>query len=139
MNILHYFLKPKKANKSVFIVEDNPIYARSLEQFIRRSFPEIEEISIFPVSESAILELKKNPGLIIMDHYLNSRYHDAVTGLDAIREIKSRKPGIPIMLLSAQDDISIAVEATQKYDCHYIRKNDDAFNRVQEYLHEVFK
>jgi DNA-binding NarL/FixJ family response regulator len=120
-------------------VEDNRAYARSLEQFIRNSFNDIHEIKIYPVGEAAIMDLKNEPSIIIMDHYLNSKYQDAVSGLDAIREIKSKMPEVPIMLLSAQEDIGVAIEATQKYECRYIKKNELAFVKVQEYLQEIWK
>ena len=139
MKFFNYFFKRKKRSKTIFIVEDNQVYAKALERFIRQSFPQVEEIKIFPAGEAAIMELKKNPCIIIMDHYLNSKYEDAASGLDAVREIKAKKPKIPIMLLSAQEDIGIAVEAAQKYNCRYIKKNAEAFGRVQEYLTKVLR
>jgi DNA-binding NtrC family response regulator len=139
MKFFKYFFRSKARRKTVFIVEDNRSYARSLEQFIRNNFNDVHEIKVYPVSEAAIMDLTKKPSIIIMDHYLNSKYHDAVSGLEAIREIKSKMPKVPIMLLSAQEDIGIAVEATQKYECRYVKKNELAFTKVQEYLHEIWK
>ncbi|MGZ4089695.1 MAG: response regulator [Bacteroidia bacterium] len=117
--------------KKIFIVEDNPTYAKALELFIKQNFPDLKEVKTFPVGEVALMELeKRNPSVIVMDYFLDGKFYDAETGLQAIRNIKEKKPSANIILLSSQGEINVALEATRKYKCHYVKKDDHAFEKV---------
>jgi two-component system, OmpR family, response regulator len=141
MRIINYIFKPTippKETGPVFIVEDNISYAQALQVFIKSNFPHLNEVKIFPVGEIAELELEKNPSLIIMDYFLNSKYDDAENGLEAVKHIRAKRPETNIMLLSSQDDVAVALEATKKYKCHYIKKDETAFGKVEEYMRKLF-
>ena len=43
-------------DKIIFIVDDNEIYARSLQAFIQNRFPEIIEVKIFSIGEMCLME-----------------------------------------------------------------------------------
>jgi len=140
MSFLNYIFKTKKPtprSKTVFIVEDNSTYAQALKIFLKSNFPELQEVKIFPVGEVAEMELDQDPAVIIMDYFLDSKYNDAETGLEAVKHIRSKKPETNIMFLSSQDNIDIALEATKKYKCYYVKKDDRAFRRVEEYIRGV--
>jgi DNA-binding NtrC family response regulator len=80
----------KKVNsKKIFIVEDNPTYAKALELFIKQSFSDVKEVKTFPVGEVALMELdRRNPSVVIMDYFLDGKFFDAETGLAAVKDIK---------------------------------------------------
>lgn len=115
----------------IFIVEDNPMYAKTLESSIRASFPEMNEVKTFPVGETCLLDLRRNPDVIIIDYFLDSKYDDAETGLEIIRQIRAEKPDVNIIVLSSQSEIDVVVEAVEKYNCSYVKKDEDAFNKVE--------
>ena len=120
----------------VFIVEDNPFYGRALQGYIEECFPEIKEVKIFPVGETCLLELGRNPDVIIMDYFLDTKHSNAGTGLDMIKKIRTQKPKMNIILLSAKEETAFLLEAAKKYNCSYIRKDESAFLKVQEVLKE---
>lgn len=128
-----------KAPKSgiVFIVEDNPAYAETLKNFLKSGFPGIKEVKIFPVGETCLLELNRNPDLIIIDYFLDTKYHDAETGLETIKKIRAERPELNIIVLSSQQDIEVVLEAVKKYNCSYVKKDNEAFDRVEEIAKEV--
>ncbi|MCW3076914.1 MAG: hypothetical protein JWO32_1523 [Bacteroidetes bacterium] len=133
------FWAKKIKTKNIFIVEDNAPYAKALELYLKASFPDATEIKIFPVAEVAIMELdRKNPSVIVMDYFLDGRYYDAETGIEAIKEIKAIKPEIKIILLTSQGEINVALEATNKYHCHYVKKDEHAFHKVESFIREVW-
>ncbi|MES2514821.1 MAG: response regulator [Bacteroidota bacterium] len=138
MNFLKKLFKPK-ATKSgiIFVVEDNPVYAKTLESFIKSNFPEVKEVKVFPVGETCLLELHRDPDLIIMDYFLDTKYFDAETGLEIIKKIRIERPETNIVILSSQSDIEVVVEATKTYHCTYIRKDEGAFERVGEVIREI--
>jgi ActR/RegA family two-component response regulator len=118
----------------IFIVEDNAMYAKTLEAAIKSDFPEVKQIKIFPVGETCLLDLHKNPDLIIIDYFLDSKYEDAETGLEIIKQIRAVKPDLKIIVLSGQSDIEVVVDAVKKYNCNYVKKDDDAFSKVAEII-----
>lgn len=140
MNFLKNLFK-KKSPKSgiIFIVEDNPVYAKTLEKYIQSSFPEITEIKTFAVGETCLLELNKNPDIIIMDYFLDTKYLDAETGIEIIKKIRAQKPEIKILLLSSQSDIEVVHEAVKNYHCSYLRKDEQTFDKIEKILKEIYR
>ncbi len=138
MSFLKKLFKPK-ASKSgiIFIVEDNIVYAKTLEGSIKSQFPEVKEVKLFPVGETCLMELHRNPDLIIMDYFLDTKYFDAETGLEIIKKIRAEKPEMNIVILSSQNEIDVVVEATKTYHCTYIKKDEKAFERLAEVISEI--
>lgn len=133
--------KAKEQEKTglVFIVEDNKPYAETLKVFLGAEVPAIEEMKLFPVGETCLLELKKNPDIIIIDYFLDSKYYDAETGLEIIKQIRTEKPEVNIILLSSQEDIDVVLEMVKKYNCSYVKKDAEAFEKVGEIVADIYK
>ena len=133
-----YINKMSSDKNIVFIVEDNEMYAKTLKSFIHNSFPSIKEINIFRIGEMCLAELHRNPAVIIMDYFLNSAYEQAENGLTIIKRIKEQKPQTNIIVLSAQENFEVVIEAIKQFDCIYIQKNEEAFNKVKQFIKEIF-
>jgi len=133
---LHNRIYPDK--NIVFIVEDNELYAKSLQTFIQNRFPNIKEIKIFRIGEMCLMEINRNPSIIIMDYFLNSKYENANNGLEIIKRIKMLKPKTNIIVLSVQAEFNVAIEAIRQYDCIYLQKDHDAFNKVELFINKIF-
>lgn len=123
--------------KTIFIVEDNELYAKSLQTYIQSISPQVKEVKFFRIGELCIRELNSNPDIVIMDYYLNSKYPEALNGLEIIKQIKTLKPKTNILVLSAQEKMNVALEAIKQYNCHYIQKDEEAFKKVKLYLEEM--
>jgi two-component system OmpR family response regulator len=131
------FKSAKPKTGIVFIIEDNPAYSKMLEGYIKTHFPEIKDIRKFPVGETCISELNVNPDLIIVDYFLDTRYPDAASGLEIIKEIRGQRPEMNVVVVSAQKEIDVVLEAIQTLHCSYIKKDDQAFDRVAELIREI--
>ena len=139
MSFLKKLFKSKSTKSGlVFIVEDNPAYANTLEIFIKSTFPAVKEVKVFAVGETCLLELNKNPDVIIVDYFLDTKYYDAETGLETIKKIRIQKPEMNIIVLSSQKDVDVALESVKKYHCSYVKKDEQAFGRVEEIMNEIF-
>lgn len=125
------FAAPNTERKLIFIVEDNETYARSLKTFILNHYPAIHEIEIFPIGEMCVMELSRNPDIVIIDYFLNSKHSEANNGLEIIKRIKLLKPNTNIIALSSQENIDVVSETIKQYDCIYIPKNQTAFNKIK--------
>ncbi len=124
--------------KLIFIVDDNEVYAKSLQTFIQTRFRNRVEIKLFRVGEMCLMEMHRNPSIVIMDYFLNSKYEEAHNGLEIIKRIKVLKPQTNIILLSAQEKYNVSSEAIKKHDCSYVQKSQEAFNKVEQLLTEIF-
>lgn len=138
MNLFaNFFKKIMPDKRNIFIVEDNEVYAKALQTFIQNRFPNIKEIKIFRIGEMCLLELHRNPTIVIMDYFLNSKYAAANNGLEIIKRIKSVKPKTEIILLSIQKNVNVVLLAINRYDCIYIQKNNMAFGNIENFINEI--
>lgn len=136
--LTRFLEKFSQSNKIIFIVEDNEVYAKSLKMFIQTRFPNIKEIIIFNIGETCLLEMRRNPNIVIMDYFLNSQYEEAHNGLEIIKRIKEQKPKTNIIVLSAQEKFNVVLEAIKQYDCNYVQKDHEAFNKVEQLINVLF-
>ena len=124
--------------KTIFIIENNPAYAKSLELYLSTCIKDVEEIRIFPAAELCMLELDCNPGVVIVDCLADAGYDDSESGIELIKRLKARKPNTNVILLSPQDEISVAVELIKEYNCGYVKKDEHAFAKVEELIKEAW-
>jgi DNA-binding NarL/FixJ family response regulator len=134
-----FFKRKSLVSKSIFIVEDNEVYAKLLKSFIYTRFPNVNEIKIFRIGEMCLTELHSNPDIVLIDYFLNAKYEEAQNGLEIIKRIKHLKPNTNIIVLSNQTNISVILEAIRQYDCFYVQKDEGAFNKVEQFINEIFK
>ena len=138
MSFLKNFFKPALSKSGIiFVVEDNPAYAKTLEAFLKSSFPDAKEVKVFSVGETCLMELQRNPDIIIIDYFLDTKYHDAETGLEIIKKIRAEKPKVNIIVLSSQKEIEVVLEAVKTYNCKYVQKDEHAFTTIESIINEI--
>lgn len=135
--LILFFKKIFLRKKIIFIVEDNKLYSKSLQGFLTTRFPLIK-VEIFSNGESCLMELHKNPQVIIMDYLLNTDDNNAADGLSIIQKIKSTSSKTNVILLSAQTELDVFVKAISVYGCTYLRKDEHAFKKVELFIKGVF-
>ena len=118
---------------TVYIVEDNDVYAKSLQSFLFSRFPKIET-KIFPIGETFLLKLNQNPDVVIMDYYLNSNFGEAQNGIEIIKNIKILNPKTNIIVLSSQENYEVVLAAIKEYGCFYVQKEEGAFDKVAQLI-----
>ena len=128
-----FFKRIIYSDKIIFIVEDNEVYAKSLQGFLITHFRGIK-IKIFSVGEACLEKLHRNPDVVIMDYFLNSKYEAALNGLEIIKRIKVQNPQTNIIVLSAQEDFKVVLDAIKQYGCFYVQKDKDAFHNVEQLI-----
>jgi two-component system response regulator AtoC len=103
----------------VFIVEDEPLIRQILEHQVTSSWG--HDVRTFPDAESCIAALEEDdPDLIIMDIGL-----PGMGGVEALRRIHQTDPELPVIMLSAQESVEVAI-STWKLGAHdYLTKPPD--------------
>lgn len=128
-------MKDEKKIK-LFLVDDDAIFLKSLEiQFLAQGDFEIET---YPTGELCLQNLNKKPDIIVLDYHLDGVVKNAINGLQTLDKIKNFNSSIPVIMLSSQDQIEIAVKCMHHKAFDYVVKSETAFIRLQKVLTTIF-
>jgi len=113
----------------LFLVDDDALFLKSLEI----EFSEAGEflISTFATGELCIAHMDENPDIIILDYLLNGIDRDAMNGIDTLDQIKTHDDTIPVIMLSGQDSIDVAINCMHHKAYDYVVKSETAFVRLR--------
>lgn len=126
-----------KTRIKIFLVDDDVVYLRLLEiQFLSHGDFEIEN---FESGEDCVAALDRNPDLVILDYLLDGVNPDAMNGLLTLDKIKEFNSEIPVVILSAQDKIEVAVNCMHHAAHDYVVKSETAFMRLQKIITGIFE
>jgi two-component system, OmpR family, response regulator len=128
----------KNENKiKIFLVDDDALFLKSLEiDFLQHADFSIET---FTSGELCIENLSHNPDVIILDYQLDGIEKDAMNGIETLDKIKAYNPDTPVIMLSSQDKIEVAVNCMHHKAFDYIVKSETAFMRLQKTITTIFQ
>ena len=102
----------------IFIIEDDPWYGEILEYHL--SMNEEYAVQRFASLKECFAALSRNkPDLITLDYSLPDG-----TGAEALKKLRALLPDIPIIVVSAQQDVAVAVELLKQGATDYFVKDD---------------
>jgi two-component system, OmpR family, response regulator len=127
-----------KDNKIVlFLVDDDALFLKSLEiEFLNHPKFAIET---FATGELCLENLSHKPDVIILDYHLDGIEKAAMNGMETLDKIKAKDNKIPVIMLSSQDKIDIAIDCMHHKASDYIVKSETAFVRLQASMENIFK
>ncbi|KAF0202263.1 MAG: response [Bacteroidetes bacterium] len=129
----------------IFLVEDNPIFATTAQKSLEKDLG--FEVKVFNTGEQLIDFIAVNPeivpSIVILDYYLNSMVAEAMSGEMILAKLKDpmirnnpfRK--IPVIMLSAADELSIAVNLLKKGATDYILKDEVFFENLKKTIGNI--
>lgn len=121
----------------LFLVDDDAVFLKELEiKFLQLDKFEVET---FKTGELCLENLHKNPDIIILDYHLDGIDANAMNGLTALDKIKEIDSTKPVIILSSQDKIEVAVSCMHHKAFDYIVKSETAFLRLQKVITMIFK
>jgi len=119
----------------VFIVDDDVIFLKLLKvDFLQ--YPEYETTS-FSTGELCLEKINEMPDVIILDYYLNGLDANAMNGIEILDKIKAYNSDIPVIMLSSQDKIEVAIECMHHRAFDYVVKSETAFMRIQRIINSI--
>ena len=127
-----------KENKiKLFLVDDEVLFLKLLEvEFLDHGDFSIET---FVSGEDCIANLSNKPDVIILDYMLDGTNVNAMNGIDTLDKILAFDPTIPVIILSAQDSIEVAVNCMHHHAIDYVVKSETAFIRIQKIISNLYK
>jgi DNA-binding NtrC family response regulator len=121
----------------LFLVDDDALFLKSLEiEFMEHADFAIET---FATGELCMSGLSHNPDVIILDYYLDGIDTSAMNGIATLDKIKAVNPDIPVIMLSSQDKIDVAINCMHHKAFDYVVKSETAFMRLQKIITNIFK
>lgn len=127
-----------KANKKIklFLVDDDLLFLKSLEiEFLQHGD---FIIKTFATGELCVANLSELPDFIILDYHLDGIDKNAMNGIDTLDKIKAFNSEIPVVMLSSQDKIDIAISCMHHKANDYVVKSETAFHRLQHIITSIF-
>jgi DNA-binding NtrC family response regulator len=120
----------------LFLVDDDAVYLKLLEiDFLQHADFSVET---FATGELCTENLSHQPDVIILDYLLNGIEKSAMNGIETLDKIKLFNPDIPVVILSSQDKIEVAVDCMHHLAYDYVVKSETAFMRLQKIITRIF-
>jgi two-component system, OmpR family, response regulator len=127
----------KNEKIKIFLVDDDALFLKSLQiEFMEHADFAIET---FATGELCMESLSHNPDVIILDYYLDGIDKTAMNGMDTLDKIKAVNPDIPVIMLSSQDKIEVAINCMHHKAFDYVVKSETAFVRLQKNISNIFR
>ena len=114
----------------VFIVEDSDMYALMLEHKLKKTKNFV--FRKFTNGEDCIANIRENPHLIILDYNLTG-----MDGLETLKLIKKANYSIPVVVISAQQDLKVAIEMFGAGAFEYIPKDNDTVGELSKTIDRI--
>jgi two-component system OmpR family response regulator len=121
----------------IFLVDDDAVFLKLLEiEFHQHADFDIET---YATGELCIENLSHKPDIIILDYLLDGVVRDVMNGIETLDKIKAYNPEIPVVMLSAQDKIDVAINCMHHAAFDYVVKSETAFLRLQKIITAIYE
>jgi len=125
-----------KEKIKLFLVDDDAVFLKSLEiEFLQHADFAIEA---YATGELCLKNIHHCPDVIILDYLLDGIDEKAMNGIETLDKIKAYNQDIPVVMLSAQDKIEVAVDCMHHRAFDYVVKSETAFLRLQKIINTIF-
>ena len=121
----------------LFLVDDDAVFLKSLEiEFLQNADFDIET---FATGELCMENISHSPDVIILDYHLDGIDKNAMNGMKTLDKIKTYNQDIPVIMLSSQDKIEVAINCMHHRAFDYVVKSETAFMRLRKIITTLFR
>jgi CheY-like chemotaxis protein len=122
--------------KLIFIVDDDPFINMLV---VKRFTTEGYKMEAYESGEECLKSLDKDPDLIILDYLFVPKEKTIMNGMEIFDRIREKKPDIPIIMLSGQENGEIVLELARKGIVDYIIKDNNLLDNLNAAIREHFE
>ncbi|MFI0490698.1 sigma-54-dependent transcriptional regulator [Flavobacterium sp.] len=101
----------------IFLIEDDPFFGEALKYFLKQN-PDFD-VYLFKSGKECLSNLYKKPDIICLDFGLPD-----ITGDKLLKKIQETNDKIPVIIISGQENIEVAVDFLKSGAKDYIVKNE---------------
>jgi DNA-binding NtrC family response regulator len=121
----------------IFLVDDDAVFLNLLKiEFLEQA---VYFIETYATGELCLQNLSHNPDVIILDYHLDGIDKTAMNGMATLDKIKIISPHIPVVMLSSQDKIEVAIDCMHHRAFDYVVKSETSFLRLQNIITTIFR
>jgi DNA-binding NtrC family response regulator len=121
----------------LYLVDDDAVFLKSLEiDFLDSS---LFEIHCFSSGEDCLNAMNVQPDIVVLDYLLDGINPHAMNGIETLDGIKAINNKIPVIMLSGQDKIDVAVNCMHHKAFDYVVKSETAFFRIERDITHILK
>jgi DNA-binding NtrC family response regulator len=116
----------------IYVVDDDRHYARMLSYRLDKNAN--YHVKVFHSGEEVLKALGDKPDLLLLDIMM-----PGIDGVEVLRQVNTRYPEIPVIMVSAQGVIDTAVEAMKIGAYDYITKGQDDLVKLDSIVRNVLE
>ena len=116
----------------IYVVDDDRHYARMLSYRLDKN--DQYDVSVFNSGEDVLKSLDDKPDLVLLDIMM-----PGIDGVEVLRQMLTRMPNVPVIMVSAQGVIDTAVEAMKLGAYDYITKGQDDLVKLDSIVRNVLE
>ena len=118
-------------NKKIVVVEDNDMFALAVEQAFRESV--FIKSEFYKSPDIFLKNIAELPDIYVLDYNLN---HE-LNGRDLLIRIKEVNPKAVVIMLSAQKEVSVAIDLMKNGASYYLLKTRDNLRRLVKIIEGI--
>jgi len=122
--------------KLIFVVDDDPLVATLVEKRLGAAG---FDVRAFAYGEECVAALDARPDLVILDYWFIREGSLPKNGMAVFEDINRIAPGLPVIMLSAQESGELVLELARKGIADYVIKDSNLIgnllNAIKEILH----
>lgn len=118
-------------SKKIVVVEDNDMFALAVEQAFRESV--FIKSEFYKSPDIFLKNIAELPDIYVLDYNLN---HE-LNGRDLLIRIKEVNPKAVVIMLSAQKEVSVAIDLMKNGASYYLLKTRDNLRRLVKIIEGI--
>ncbi len=122
--------------KLIFVVDDDPLVTTLVEKRLGAAG---FDVRTFAYGEECVAALDARPDLVILDYWFIREGSLPKNGMAVFEDINRIAPGLPVIMLSAQESGELVLELARKGIADYVIKDSNLIgnllNAIKEILH----
>ncbi|MBL4752702.1 MAG: sigma-54-dependent Fis family transcriptional regulator [Flavobacteriales bacterium] len=116
----------------VFIIEDDEIFAKTVQIFLRNTMKSELDIYRFTSGSECLESIHLNPNLVIVDLNLPD-----MPGLQLLSKLRTHDEALKIIVLSGQRDVKITIDVFKQGVDYYILKSANCWDELKNAIAKV--
>lgn len=126
-----------EAKIKLFLVDDDIVFLKLLEiEFLEHADFDIET---YVTGELCLENMSNNPDFIVLDYFLDGIDKTAKNGIDILDKILEINPETPVIMLSCQDKIEVAIDCMHHKAVDYVVKSETSFIRLKKIIKDLIE
>lgn len=122
----------KTQTLNLFIVDDNPLMALGLRNYLETRFGTGLKISIFVSGERALGKVDGDTNIVILDYFLEGE-----NGNEVLKSIKRINPDTEVIMLSSNEDMGVAIDSFRNGATDYVIKGEKSWKKVGSLVYKI--